>query len=186
MTSPDDVANDVGNVVQRVVALGRAARNESGLKVRQPLSRLLARVPDEAASRAVERHGEQIRDELNIKSVEIVPRDAELGRVRQRRCRLPEDFVSGTASGRPGGRSVSAGTTHRPSRGRSHCARWRSPRRFSRSHSSRQGIAHRARPNKAKIHAARDEGIIPSINTDADRASSPSTHQAAASRAPRR
>lgn len=65
-------------VVQRVVALGRAARNDSGLKVRQPLSRLLVRVPDEAASRAVERHLAPIRDELNVKSVEIVPRDAEL------------------------------------------------------------------------------------------------------------
>ncbi len=65
-------------VVQRVVALGRTARNEAGLKVRQPLSRLLVRVPDEDASRAVGRHQEQIRDELNVKSVEIAPRDAEL------------------------------------------------------------------------------------------------------------
>ncbi len=65
-------------VVQRVVALGRAARNEAGLKVRQPLSRLLVRVPDEAASRSVGRNQEQIRDELNIKSVEVIPRDAEL------------------------------------------------------------------------------------------------------------
>jgi isoleucyl-tRNA synthetase len=65
-------------VVQRVVGLGRAARNGSRLKVRQPLSRLLVRVPDDAASRAVERHEDQILEELNVKTVELIPRDAEL------------------------------------------------------------------------------------------------------------
>jgi len=65
-------------IVQRVVGLGRAARNESRLKVRQPLARLLVRVPDDAAERAVRRHGEQILDELNVKSIELLARDAEL------------------------------------------------------------------------------------------------------------
>jgi len=65
-------------VVQQVITLGRAARNESSLKVRQPLARLLVRLPDELASGAVERHSEQIRDELNIKAIEIIPRDAAL------------------------------------------------------------------------------------------------------------
>jgi isoleucyl-tRNA synthetase len=65
-------------VVHQVIALGRAARNESSLKVRQPLSRLLVRAPDDSAADAVERHSEQIRNELNIKSIEVIPRDAEL------------------------------------------------------------------------------------------------------------
>jgi len=65
-------------VVQQVITLGRAARNESSLKVRQPLARLLVRLPDELASGAVERHSEQIRDELNIKAIEVIPRDAAL------------------------------------------------------------------------------------------------------------
>jgi isoleucyl-tRNA synthetase len=65
-------------VVQQVITLGRAARNESSLKVRQPLSRLLVRLPDEFASGAVARHSEQIRDELNIKVIEVIPRDAAL------------------------------------------------------------------------------------------------------------
>ena len=43
-----------------------------------PLARLLVRVPDEAAERAVHRHGEQILDELNVKSIELLARDAEL------------------------------------------------------------------------------------------------------------
>jgi len=65
-------------IVQRVVGLGRAARNESRLKVRQPLARLLVRVPDDAAERAVLRHKEQILDELNVKSLELLARDAKL------------------------------------------------------------------------------------------------------------
>jgi isoleucyl-tRNA synthetase len=64
--------------VQRVVGLGRAARNASRLKVRQPLARLLVRVPDDAAERAVERHAEQILEELNVKAIELLARDAEL------------------------------------------------------------------------------------------------------------
>ena len=65
-------------IVQRVVALGRAARNDTNLKVRQPLSRILVRVPDEQAAGAVRRHAQQLREELNVKQVEILPRDAKL------------------------------------------------------------------------------------------------------------
>jgi isoleucyl-tRNA synthetase len=65
-------------VVQEVIALGRAARNDSALKVRQPLSRLLVRLPDEAAAGAVLRHAEQIREELNVKAIEVIARDAAL------------------------------------------------------------------------------------------------------------
>jgi isoleucyl-tRNA synthetase len=65
-------------VVQRVVGLGRAARNTSRLKVRQPLGRMLVRVPDEMAAAAVRTHSDQILDELNIKAIELIPRDAKL------------------------------------------------------------------------------------------------------------
>ncbi|HEU4619675.1 MAG TPA: isoleucine--tRNA ligase [Gammaproteobacteria bacterium] len=65
-------------IVQRIVGLGRAARNESKLKVRQPLSRLLVRVPDDASERAVQRQREQILEELNVKSLELLARDAKL------------------------------------------------------------------------------------------------------------
>jgi isoleucyl-tRNA synthetase len=69
---------DETGVVQRVVALGRSARNAARLKVRQPLARLLVRVPDAAAAAAVEHHQALIQDELNVKAVELIPRDAEL------------------------------------------------------------------------------------------------------------
>ena len=65
-------------VVQRVVGLGRAARNASGLRVRQPLARLLARTPAAAAADILTRHADQIREELNVKSVEVLDSDADL------------------------------------------------------------------------------------------------------------
>ncbi|MBN1240570.1 MAG: isoleucine--tRNA ligase, partial [Gammaproteobacteria bacterium] len=65
-------------VVQRIVGLGRAARNDSRLKVRQPLARLLVRVPDADGERAIERHGDQVLEELNVKAVELLLRDASL------------------------------------------------------------------------------------------------------------
>jgi isoleucyl-tRNA synthetase len=70
------------DVVQRIVGLGRAARNQTKLRVRQPLDRLLVRVPDEQAADAIARHDDQILEELNVKALELVARDAELVRYR--------------------------------------------------------------------------------------------------------
>jgi isoleucyl-tRNA synthetase len=73
----DALLADVG-VVQKVVSLGRSARNTSGVRTRQPLSRLLVRVPDDAAHAAVEAHSEQVLEELNVKALEFIARDAGL------------------------------------------------------------------------------------------------------------
>ena len=73
----DALLADVG-VVQKVVSLGRAARGESGVRTRQPLSRLLVRVPDDNAMRAVDAHREQVLEELNVKQLEFIARDADL------------------------------------------------------------------------------------------------------------
>ncbi|MGB5347423.1 MAG: isoleucine--tRNA ligase [Woeseia sp.] len=66
------------DVVQKVVGLGRAARNVSGVRTRQPLSRLLLRAPNDKAARALTTHSDQILEELNVKSVEFIARDAGL------------------------------------------------------------------------------------------------------------
>jgi isoleucyl-tRNA synthetase len=65
-------------VVQKVVGLARAARNQSGVRTRQPLSRLLVRVPDDQAAAALEGHQDQVLEELNVKSMEFIARDAGL------------------------------------------------------------------------------------------------------------
>ena len=59
------------DVVQRVVGLGRAARNSSGVRVRQPLSRLLVRTPDAGSATFVTRHEGQILEELNVKGAAL-------------------------------------------------------------------------------------------------------------------
>ena len=74
----DDALIAEFDVVQRVVGLGRAARNSSGVRVRQPLSRLLVRAPDESSAAYVARHEAQILEELNVKAVEMLAPDAEL------------------------------------------------------------------------------------------------------------
>ena len=66
------------DVVQKVVGLARAARGQSGVRTRQPLSRLLVRAPDDVAARALSDHKEQILEELNVKDVEFIARDAGL------------------------------------------------------------------------------------------------------------
>ena len=65
-------------VVQKVVGLARAARAQSGVRTRQPLSRLLIRAPDDRAATALARHQEQILEELNVKAIEFIARDAGL------------------------------------------------------------------------------------------------------------
>jgi isoleucyl-tRNA synthetase len=68
---------DIG-VVQKVVGLARAARGQSGVRTRQPLSRLLIRTPDDASAKALQAHQDQVREELNVKAIEFIARDAGL------------------------------------------------------------------------------------------------------------
>ena len=81
--TPDPAARDDAllagiDAVQRVVGLGRAARSRSGVRVRQPLSRLLVRAPGEADAAVLARFDAQILEELNVKALEMLAPDAEL------------------------------------------------------------------------------------------------------------
>ena len=71
----EELLYNVG-VVQKVVGLGRAARGQSGVRTRQPLSRLLVRAPDDEARAALEANQDQILEELNVKAIEFIARDA--------------------------------------------------------------------------------------------------------------
>lgn len=73
----DELLFDI-DVVQKVVGLARAARGQSGVRTRQPLSRLLVRAPSDGAAKALNSHREQILEELNVKAIEFIARDAEL------------------------------------------------------------------------------------------------------------
>ncbi len=66
------------DVVQQIVGLGRTTREASRIKVRQPLSRLLVSTPDSRAQAAIADHTQQIKEELNVKAVELTHGDSEL------------------------------------------------------------------------------------------------------------
>ena len=57
----------------RLVSLGSAARNIAKIKVRQPLAELKVQQGSDADRRAVERFGDQINEELNIKRTALQP-----------------------------------------------------------------------------------------------------------------
>jgi len=60
-------------MVRGIVVAGRALRNAKALKVRQPLRRLLVVCADEQKSGALRDGFGLIKDELNVKAVEIIP-----------------------------------------------------------------------------------------------------------------
>ena len=66
------------DIVQQAVGLGRAAREDSRVRIRQPLSRMLVGVADPAARAAIEKHQAQLREELNIKAVQFIAAEAQL------------------------------------------------------------------------------------------------------------
>ncbi len=71
----NDALCDAMATARRVVELGRQARNDSGVKVRQPLARALVSVPvDERVH--VELFAEDIADELNILTVALNDADS--------------------------------------------------------------------------------------------------------------
>jgi isoleucyl-tRNA synthetase len=73
----DDPLRDAMATARRVVELGRQARNDAAVKVRQPLARALVTVPE------AERAGlglllDEVADELNVKQVQLADGTGEL------------------------------------------------------------------------------------------------------------
>ena len=66
VVEPDQALLDEIADVRRVVDLGRQARSASGLKLRQPLRRLVV-----AGAGAAQGHADEIAEELRVKSVEF-------------------------------------------------------------------------------------------------------------------
>jgi isoleucyl-tRNA synthetase len=56
----------------RVVRIGRAVRRQAGLKVRQPLRRILVRPPHSQAGLALQRLQDAVLDELNVKELQLI------------------------------------------------------------------------------------------------------------------
>jgi isoleucyl-tRNA synthetase len=73
----DEALLDAVAEVRRVVELGRQARSQSGIKLRQPLRRLVVQGAD-----GVQDHAREIADELSVKEVEFGPVNATELRVK--------------------------------------------------------------------------------------------------------
>ncbi len=65
-----------GDLLLNVAFLGRAARMQSAVKVRQPLSKLLVFVPDEKSRASIARFRDTLLDELNVKALEFLDESA--------------------------------------------------------------------------------------------------------------
>jgi isoleucyl-tRNA synthetase len=68
--------------VRKVVGLGRVARKQAGLRVRQPLARMLVAVGSADERTALLRHQEDVLDELNVKALEVLDDSVDLLRYR--------------------------------------------------------------------------------------------------------
>ncbi len=66
------------DAVIKAVEMGRAARNATQLKVRQPLSRIVVIAPDSASAEGIAKGRDQILEELNIKALETAKCPEEL------------------------------------------------------------------------------------------------------------
>lgn len=61
-----------GDLVLAAASLGRAARAQSGMKIRQPLSRIRIFAATAEARSAIEKNQDVLKEELNVKSVEFL------------------------------------------------------------------------------------------------------------------
>jgi len=71
------LATDI-RLVMRVSSLGRAARSQAGIKVRQPLAKVVVKVESGKERESLERLMPQVLEELNVKGLEFVGEVAEL------------------------------------------------------------------------------------------------------------
>jgi isoleucyl-tRNA synthetase len=73
----DEKLIDATRAIITVCSLGRSARAKAGIKVRQPLSKVLIKPNSEYEAKGIKLLSEQVLDELNVKEVEIIKDTAE-------------------------------------------------------------------------------------------------------------
>jgi isoleucyl-tRNA synthetase len=62
--------------LKRIASLGRAARNKAGIKIRQPLEKMMVILPDETLKDQLIPMLGLIKEEINVKEIEVVRKDA--------------------------------------------------------------------------------------------------------------
>ena len=66
------------DALRKLVELGRSARNQAGLKIRQPLAKLAYIIKDDETSYFIQEHKSVILEELNVKAIERVGESSQL------------------------------------------------------------------------------------------------------------
>ena len=74
----DDRLNEETRLVMKICSLGRAARSKAGIRVRQPLARVLVKVHSSDERKGLQRLFYQIAEELNVKALDLVGSEGEL------------------------------------------------------------------------------------------------------------
>jgi isoleucyl-tRNA synthetase len=71
MSFVDDKLIDATKVVINVCSLGRAARAKAGIKVRQPLAKVIIKTTSKFEENGIQLLSDQVLDELNVKAIEF-------------------------------------------------------------------------------------------------------------------
>ena len=74
----DEPIMAANQLVLRLVGMGRAARSKANLKVRQPLAVVKVKTRDSTENADIQHLADLIKDELNVRRIEIVEDEAEL------------------------------------------------------------------------------------------------------------
>lgn len=78
----DEALDRAMDAIRRLATLARAARDAAGLRVRQPLATMRVAVPQAARGPAFDELLPMLAAEVNVKTVTVVPSDAELVRLK--------------------------------------------------------------------------------------------------------
>ena len=76
----DEGLSQATRVAMRLSSLGRAARSQAGIKVRQPLARALVKLRSADEEAALERVSAQVCDELNVKELAVLDDESMVSR----------------------------------------------------------------------------------------------------------
>ena len=68
----DESLSSATRMIMQLSSMGRAARQKAGIKVRQPVQTMKVLVSSEAGKATVEALSDQLREELNVKDVEVI------------------------------------------------------------------------------------------------------------------
>ncbi len=74
--------SDRMQLLREIASLGRSARMQAKLKVRQPLAKVEVILADSTHQQWLEAHEELLCEELNVKAVEYTPKPISTSRIR--------------------------------------------------------------------------------------------------------